>query len=133
LCDKNKIIATNQGIGYDALSRAREEKIMGVAMTGDEFREALAALGWKQADLARKVELHPNTVSGWASAGAPAWAAEYLRVMLELDRLHRAFVRPPERPKAPPPDEDAEPLPNGRAARMARQLSERGPPGEPKE
>lgn len=63
-------------------------------MTSDEFTAALAALGWKQSDLARRLELDKNTPSRWAHGhtAVPAWAAEYLRAMLALQRLHAEFV-----------------------------------------
>lgn len=96
-------------------------------MTGEEFKAALVALGWKQADLCRKFEVTKNTPSAWAAKGPPAWVAEYLRAMLELDRLHRVFVRPPERVKTPPADDDETPNPRGRAARLARQLAKSNP------
>lgn len=63
-------------------------------MTGEEMRAALVELGWKQADLCRRIDKDKNTVSKWAAHDPPAWVAEYLGAMLALDRLHRQFVRP---------------------------------------
>ena len=65
-------------------------------MTGIEMREALAELGWKQADLCRRLDKDKNTVSQWAANDPPAWVAEYLGLTLEVDRLHRRFIRPPK-------------------------------------
>lgn len=63
-------------------------------MTGDEFTAALTALGWKQSDLARRLELDKNTPSRWAHGhtAVPAWAGEYLRAMLALKQLHADFL-----------------------------------------
>lgn len=65
-------------------------------MTADEFTGVLVELGWKQADLCRRVAVTKSTASRWGQEGPPRWVGEYLRVMLELDRLHRLFVRPPK-------------------------------------
>ncbi len=65
-------------------------------MTSDEFTATLAALRWKQSDLARRLDLDKNTPSRWANGRTPVpqWAAEYLGAMLAIERLHAAFVRP---------------------------------------
>ncbi len=65
-------------------------------MTDQEFSEALAVLGWKQSDLARRLDLDKNTPSRWANGKTPVpgWAAEYMRAMLALNRLHAEFVDP---------------------------------------
>lgn len=97
-------------------------------MTGEEFRAALVELGWKQADLCRRIDKDKNTVSKWAGNEPPSWVSEYLGAMLAIDRLHRAFVRPPERVRPPPAEDDVSPIPDGRAARMARQLAAQAPP-----
>ncbi|MDL2285101.1 helix-turn-helix transcriptional regulator [Oxalobacter sp. OttesenSCG-928-P03] len=64
-------------------------------MTPEEFKEALRELGWKQADIGRKMDLHRNTVSAWAASGPPGWAVEYLNAMLAIKRLHEVFVKAP--------------------------------------
>lgn len=64
-------------------------------MTGDEFKQGLKAIGWKQADMCRKLSLNKSTVSGWATEGPPAWAAEYLHTLVRLDQLHRELVVAP--------------------------------------
>ncbi len=65
-------------------------------MKPDEFTDTLAALGWKQSDLARRLDLDRNTPSRWANGRTPVpqWAAEYLGAMLAIERLHAAYVRP---------------------------------------
>ena len=78
-------------------------------MTGEEFKRALADLGWKQADLARKTGTHRNTVSGWAADGAPLWVSEYLGALLGIKGLHETFL-------------EDEPMEGSRAARMASAL-----------
>ena len=56
--------------------------------------KALAELGWKQADLCRRIDKDKNTVSKWATHEPPLWVSEYLGAMLAIDRIHRQFVRP---------------------------------------
>lgn len=82
-------------------------------MTGEEMRAALAELGWKQADLCRRIDKDKNTVSKWAAHSPPAWVAEYLGAMVGLDRLHRQYVRPVK---------PAHVASEGRAARRAQEL-----------
>jgi transcriptional regulator with XRE-family HTH domain len=97
-------------------------------MDKDELRQALDALGWKQSELARKLGMTAGAVSRWATGEPiPVWLAEYLRVMQELDRLHRVYVRPPKPVKetALPVDASA-PRTKTRAAAMARMLKETG-------
>ena len=54
------------------------------AMDATDLTDALHDLRWKQVDLARKLGVHVNTVSSWATGSAmvPKYAAEYLRVVL---------------------------------------------------
>ena len=63
-------------------------------MTGDELREMLAGIGWKQSDLARKLGVHRNTVSSWVASQPPKWAAEYVQLLAVIDGVHRHFVMP---------------------------------------
>jgi hypothetical protein len=92
------------------------------AMTSDEMRRALVELGWKQADLCRRIEMNKNTVSAWATNGPPAWVGEYLGAMLGIQRLYQAFVKP-VKPAAAPPPAPAEKKPRvSRAAAMAKRL-----------
>ena len=98
-------------------------------MTADEFSGALINLGWKQADLCRRVAVTKSTASRWGQDGPPAWVGEYLGVMLELDRLHRLFVRPPKPEKLESGAVIAKPVTTGRAARMARKLEAEWLPG----
>ena len=91
-------------------------------MNGSEYLEALQSLGWKQSDLCRRVDVSKNTASRWGQDGPPRWVGEYLGVMLELDRLHRLFVRPPKVEKREPEEGEDAPIQNGRAARLAKRL-----------
>lgn len=77
-------------------SRARETT-NGAMMTGEEFKQALHDLDWKQSDFCRKTGVHRNSASGWATEGAPQWAAEYLRAILAIKGLYAAFILPPPR------------------------------------
>ena len=65
-------------------------------MTGDEFRQALDGLGWKQSDFCRKSGVTKQTPSRWANGQTPvpAWVPAYLGAMLEIKRLHQVFVEP---------------------------------------
>ena len=95
-------------------------------MDKDELRQALDSLGWKQSELARKLEVSDTTVSRWATGEPiPRWLAEYLGVMQELDRLHRVYVKPPKPVKeVVPPVDTSAPRTETRAAAMARTLGE---------
>lgn len=91
-------------------------------MTGEDMRGALVELGWKQADLCRRIEMNKNTVSAWANSAPPAWVGEYLGAMLAIDRLHRAFVRP-GKPAVSPAPTKPNPAPlRGRAAALVKQI-----------
>ena len=65
-------------------------------MTPAEFTAALAALGWKQSDFCRKTGLTKQTPSRWANGLTPIqpWVPAYLGAMLEIKRLHAAYVDP---------------------------------------
>jgi transcriptional regulator with XRE-family HTH domain len=90
-------------------------------MTGEEMKAALAELGWKQADLCRRISKDKNTVSKWATLGPPAWISEYLRAMLAIDRIHRQFIRPPR--ATPPANTASKEAPvTGRAKAMVDRL-----------
>lgn len=53
-------------------------------MSQSQLVDAMKTLGWPQAELARRLHVHVNTVSAWSTGKAkvPAYAAEYLRVLL---------------------------------------------------
>jgi len=96
-------------------------------MTADELKQALQALGWKQSELARRVEVGDSTVSHWTTGETPVPGpvAAYLGMAQEIDRLHRQYVRP-IRPARAVAEEEA-PAPadagsEGRAQRRAREL-----------
>jgi transcriptional regulator with XRE-family HTH domain len=94
-------------------------------MNKEDLRQALDALGWKQSELSRKLGVTTSTVSRWATGEPiPVWLAEYLRVMQELDRLHRLYVRPPKLLKESHLSVDASALrTETRAEAMARMLN----------
>lgn len=88
----------------------------GADMQADELRECLKELGWKQSDLARRLEITEATVSRWANGEPiPAYIAQYLGLVRDVGRLHHQYVIPPEKPRA-----------ETRAEAMARNLSEPG-------
>lgn len=51
-------------------------------MDKDGLHGALKRLDWSQADLSRRLGVHVNTVSGWATGklAVPDYVEEYLRV-----------------------------------------------------
>lgn len=65
-------------------------------MTPDELAQALADLGWRQADLARKAGLNKDTPTRWMNGKTeiPLWVRSYLGAMLEIRRLHEKYVKP---------------------------------------
>ncbi len=67
-------------------------------MTLDEFDAALAALGWKVSEFCRATGLHRNTPSRWRNEGVeiPGWVPKHLGLLLELQRLHAAYLVPPD-------------------------------------
>lgn len=67
-------------------------------MTLDEFDNALHALDWKVSDFCRATGLHRNTPSRWRTDGVeiPAWVPKHLGLLLELQRLHAAYLVPPK-------------------------------------
>jgi transcriptional regulator with XRE-family HTH domain len=89
-------------------------------MTSEELRQALIELGWKQADLCRRIGMGKNTVSTWAANGAPAWVGEYLRALLAINRLHREFVVPVRPAEVPPPPPAETKRRVSRAANLAK-------------
>lgn len=86
-------------------------------MQADELRECLKELGWKQSDLARRLEITEATVSRWANGEPiPAYIAQYLGLVRDVGRLHRQYVAPPEKPRA---------TTEGDALSRAKQMAER--------
>jgi transcriptional regulator with XRE-family HTH domain len=63
-------------------------------MTPNELATALNALGWKQSDFCRKAGLNKNTPTNWLKGKTPipAWVPAYLGAMLDIQRLHLAYV-----------------------------------------
>jgi len=52
-------------------------------MTPRELQAALSGLGWSSGELARRLGVHPNSVSGWKGVkrDIPPYVPEYLRVV----------------------------------------------------
>ena len=65
-------------------------------MTIEEFEAALSSLNWKIADFCRATELHRNTPQRWKREGIeiPGWVPRYLGLLMELQRLHAAYLVP---------------------------------------
>lgn len=68
------------------------------AMTIEELDAALQSLGWKVSEFCRATGLHRNTPSRWRNEGVeiPAWVPKHLGLLLELQRLHAAYLVPPK-------------------------------------
>jgi len=71
-------------------------------LTPEQLLAALAALGWKQTDFARKTGVTAGAVNRWATGQAPAplWATAYLEAMQDLAALHRKYLAPTKAPSA---------------------------------
>jgi transcriptional regulator with XRE-family HTH domain len=58
-------------------------------MIGRDLKAALDTLGWSQAEFARRIDVHPNTVSAWVndkpSISGPALA--FLKLTLAVERM----------------------------------------------
>ena len=67
-------------------------------MAIDEFDGALAELGWKVSEFCRATGLHRNTPSRWRNEGVeiPGWVPKHLGLLLELQRLHAAYLVTPK-------------------------------------
>lgn len=65
-------------------------------LTPEQFIAALAALGWKQTDFARKTGVTAGAVSRWATGRdtPPLWATAYLGAMQDLKALHTKYLDP---------------------------------------
>lgn len=51
-----------------------------------ELEMALDALGWSKAELARRMDVHPNTVTSWTEQ-MPGPVREFLRLKVSLKKL----------------------------------------------
>jgi len=73
-------------------------------MTPDEFTQALDALNWKQSDFCRKAGLDKNTPSRWVNGKTPipGWVPKHLALLLDLQRLHAAYLVPSKEDKEHP-------------------------------
>lgn len=91
-------------------------------MTAEELRHALGALGWKQSELARRVGVGDTTVSRWIGGDPPVPepVAAYLGLAMEIDRLHRQYVRPIKPGKAGAAETE------GRAKRRVQEIAAGG-------
>lgn len=70
---------------------------MGDAMTWGEFDSALGALGWTVSAFCRATGLHRNTPLRWRSGEVPIplWVPKHLGLLLELERLVKAYLIAP--------------------------------------
>lgn len=73
---------------------AMESSDLDHAMSPEDFREALSALGWPQRQFAVRVGVTVGTANRWAQGvnPIPAWVGAHLGLLLEIQRLHGAFV-----------------------------------------
>ena len=63
-------------------------------MNPEQFKQALAELGWKQSDLCAKTGLEKKTPSRWATGVVPIpdWVSAYLGAMLDVRRLAAKYT-----------------------------------------
>jgi transcriptional regulator with XRE-family HTH domain len=75
-----------------------------------QFTEALAEIGWKQIDFARKTGLSAAAVSRWATGQdtVPLWVTAHIDLLRELADLHARFLVPvkPNKPTPAAPDDE---------------------------
>jgi transcriptional regulator with XRE-family HTH domain len=65
-------------------------------MTGEQFKQALDALQWQQADFAERTGMTRQTINAWAAGRTPLplWAGAYLGAMLDLAMLRDKYLTP---------------------------------------
>lgn len=54
--------------------------------------KALRKLGWRRADLARRLNLRPETISRWGER-PPEYVVKYLEAMLALQAIRKEIDR----------------------------------------
>ncbi len=72
-------------------------------MTPEQFTQALAQLGLKQADYARLIDVSQKTIWMWVSGRTPVpkLASEHLSLLMALDDLHRRYLGSPDAAVSP--------------------------------
>lgn len=65
-------------------------------MTGAEFAQALADLGWRQVEFAARTGTSPDTINRWSNGRQPisTWAQRHIELLLAADQFHRLHVAP---------------------------------------
>ena len=81
----------------DQLHRTVFEAVFEVKMPGmtpEQFTQALAQLGLKQADYARLIDVSQKTIWMWVSGrtAVPKLASEHLGLLLALNDLHSRYL-----------------------------------------
>ena len=73
-------------------------------MTGSEFLQALANLGWRQVEFAAKTGVAPDTVNRWIHdrQPIPAWAVAHVRLLLAGRQFYADHIAPPPRVRRKP-------------------------------
>jgi transcriptional regulator with XRE-family HTH domain len=106
-------------------------------MTVEEFKEGLNALGWNMSDFSRATGVGRSTVSRWSTTEdgepVPMWASHYLGLLIEIKRLHDAYVvHPANRKSAEDKDPTTPPSEPSRAAaeRLGAALAFKPEPNE---
>ncbi len=56
-----------------------------------QARIAIRAINWTQAELAKRLGVYPETVCNWFKSTLPVYAAEYIRLAVELDNIQKAI------------------------------------------
>lgn len=65
-------------------------------MTGAEFSQALADLGWRQTEFAARTGTSPDTINRWCNGRQPipTWAQRHVELLLAAAEFHRQHVEP---------------------------------------
>lgn len=68
----------------------------------------LVEIGWKRADLARRLKVSKNVPTNWGKQGPPDWVAEYLQMLADIHRLYSRYLTPDTPGSAAPSNEGGE-------------------------
>lgn len=58
-------------------------------MTPQQLKSSLTILGWSQAELSRRIDYSPNTISRWMTGEIPipAWMTAYIEAICAIREL----------------------------------------------
>jgi DNA-binding transcriptional regulator YiaG len=84
-----------------AYTRIAWKQRIKAAMSPADFKAALEALSWRQADFARHVGCDDKTASRWSvgKSAIPRWVAVHLELLRQIQELQQ-FLQPKRERKA---------------------------------